>query len=157
MMLLHLQLLLQVDVLAVQFLGLDRVLDQDQSLLERERFFQEVVCAKFRRAHRGLDGAVAGDHDDFRRIVELANLLQRLEAVDAGQPDIEQHHVKCSLAQQVEAGFATLDRGCGVAFVGQNAGQGVANSGFVINDQDVMHVGQSPLPAWVREQLEVQR
>ena len=119
----------------LQFLGLDGVLDQDQSFFERERFFEEIVGAEFRGADGGLDGSVAGDHDDFGRIVELANSLQSFEAVDAGQPDIEQDHVERGFAQQVEAGLAASDRGSGVAFVGQNAGEGVANSGFVVNDE----------------------
>ena len=34
----------------------------------RERLFEEVVGAEFGGAHGGLNGAVAGDHDDFRAV-----------------------------------------------------------------------------------------
>ena len=101
---------LQVDILAMQFLRFDRVLDQDQSLFEGKRFFQEVVGAQLGGAHRGLDRSVAGDHDDFGRIVELANLLQSFEAVHAGKPDIEQDHIERGLAQELKTRLATSNR-----------------------------------------------
>ena len=52
----------------------------------------------------------------------FANFLQRFEAVDAGQPDVEQDHIESDFAQQFETGLATVDRRRGIAFVGQDAG-----------------------------------
>src|ERR1035438_5574402 len=104
-----------------------------------------------------LNGSVARDHNDFGRIVELANPFQSLQAVDTGQPDIEQHDVKWGFAQKVEARFAAPRRSGGIPFVSEDAGEGVANSVFVINDEDVMHGGRRPLPAWVRGLREVRR
>ena len=72
---LRLKLLFQVDVLATQFLCVDRVFDQDQGLFQGQRLFQEVVGAQFGRAHSSLDRAVAGDHDDLRRIIQFADFL----------------------------------------------------------------------------------
>ena len=72
---LGLQLLLQVSVFVAQLLGVNRVLDQDQGAVNRERLLQKVVRPQFGGAHRGLNRAVPGDHDHFRRISDLANFL----------------------------------------------------------------------------------
>src|SRR6202021_3457648 len=125
---LHLKLLLQINILALQFLGLDGVLDQDQSFFQRERLFPEVIGTQLGRADRGLDGSVAGNHEYFRRIVELANPLQSLQAIDPRQPDIEQYHVKWSLAQQSEALVAISRRRSRKAFVGREPGKGAGIS-----------------------------
>ena len=90
----RLELLLEFQVLAAQPLGFDGVLQHDQRALDGERLFQEVEGAELGGAHRGLDVAVAGDHDDFGMVFALDQLLQRLQAVDAGQPDVEQDHVE---------------------------------------------------------------
>ncbi len=82
---------------------------------------------------------MAGDHDDFRGILEGANFLQSVEAVDAGHPDIEQDNIEGGFSNQVEAGFAALGSGSGVAFIGEDAGEGIANAAFIVNDQYVMH------------------
>src|ERR1035438_7275958 len=100
---------------------------------------------------------MASNNDDFARIVEFPNTLQRLAALGAGKPDIEQHHVNWFFSQRIEARLTALHGSGQVAFVGQDTGQGVANSSFVVNDEDAMHVGRWPLPAWVREQSEVRR
>src|SRR5256885_1838072 len=71
---------------------LEKPLDTDRILLTLrnalqhdaigvERFLQKVVRAELRRFDRGLDRAVARDHDDLRLGIELADPLQRLEPV----------------------------------------------------------------------------
>ena len=104
------ELFFEFPVFLAQLLGIDGVLYQDECLVDGERLFQEVVGAQLGRAHRGFNGAVAGDHDDLGSILQLPDLLQSLQAVHAGQPDIEQHHVEGALAQGVQAGFAALRR-----------------------------------------------
>src|ERR1700722_5540370 len=155
------QLFFQVDIFAAKLFRLDRILDQDESFVERERLFQKVVSPELGGADRGLDGSVAGDHDDFRRVVEFANAREGLEAVDASHPDIQQDYVEGSFAEQIEAGFAAFDRGGRVAFVDKNSGKGLADSGFVIDHEnlmrDVMHVERLVAPGPVRELPAVQR
>ncbi len=130
----------EVDILVPQFLGFDRVLDQDQRLVDGERFLQEVVSAELGGAHGSFDRAVARDHDHFGRVIHLADSFQRLQAIDAGQPDIEQHHFVAVLApQQLEAFFPALHRCSFVAFVRQHSLQRFANAGFVVNDENFMH------------------
>ncbi len=45
--------------------GFDRIFYQDERLFERQRLFGEIVGAQLGGAHSGLDGSVAGDHDDL--------------------------------------------------------------------------------------------
>ena len=54
----------QLAVLARQPALLEGVAQHQQGLLEREGLLDEVVGPELRRAHRGLDGAVSGHHDD---------------------------------------------------------------------------------------------
>ena len=76
----------------------------------------------------------------FGRFSSACDSFQRFQTVDAGQPDIEQHHVIVVLApQQLEAFFAALDRRSFVALVCQHSLQRFANAGFVVNHQNFMH------------------
>ncbi len=102
------ELFLEFAVFLPHLLGIDGVLDQDERLVDGERLFQEVVGAQLGGAHRGFDGAVAGDHDDLGSILELPDLLQSFQAIHSRQPDIEQHHVEGAFAQRVQAGFAAV-------------------------------------------------
>ena len=49
---------------------------------------------------------------------------------------------KAVLLQQIEACFAAFDGGRAVSFVREDAGERIADSGFVVDDQNVMHVGR---------------
>ena len=123
-----------------QFLGFDRVLDQDQRLVNGERFLQEVVSAEFGGAHGSFNRAVARDHDHFGRVIHLADSFQCFQAIHGGQPDIEQHHFVAVLApQQLEALFPALHRCRFVAFVCQHSLERFTNAGLVVNDENFMH------------------
>ena len=62
-----------------------------------------------------------------------------LQAVDSGQPDIEQDYVEAGFAKQIETVFAARADAGFVAFVLENALQGFADAGFVVDDEDVSH------------------
>ena len=133
------QLFLKVAVLLAQSLGVDRVLYYDKRLLNGKRFFEEVVRSKFSRANGGLDGAVAGDHDDFWSVLDFADFLQRVQPVHPGQPHVEQHYVELALVQCVQRRLAAFGDGSLVALVFQHAFQRLADAGFIIDNQNVMH------------------
>ena len=118
---------------------LDCVLNQDESLLQRERLLCKIVGAEFGGTHCGLDRPVPGNHDDLGRVVHAANSLEHFQSVDAGQPHIEQDHIKTALAQQIQAVLTAGANGGFVSFILKNAAQGFADAGFVVNDKDVGH------------------
>ena len=70
-----------------------RVADDEDRLVERQRLFDEVEGAELDRAHRRLDVAVAGNQHDLRVDLPLPQPRQRRQAVHAGQPDIEHDEV----------------------------------------------------------------
>ena len=47
-------------------------------------FSRKSYAPELGGAYRGLDGSVAGNHDDFGSIIQLAYLLQSLQTVHAG-------------------------------------------------------------------------
>ena len=107
-----------------------------QRLVDRERLLDKVKGTQLRGAHGRLDGAVAGNHDDQRRVVEGLNFLERLETIYRGQPDVKQHHVTFLLGEELETLFAARDRLGPVAFVLKDPGKGLANPRFVVHDKD---------------------
>ena len=57
-----------------------------------EGFFQEIVSAGAHRLHRQLNITVPGDEDHRHLAVARAQLLQQLEAIDAGHANVADHH-----------------------------------------------------------------
>ena len=143
----RLELLLVFQVFAAQPLGLDGVLQDDQSPLDGQRLLQKIEGAQLGGPHRGLDVAVSGDHDDLRMVFDLDQLLQGFEAVDAGQPDVEQHNIHRLAAKRVQALLAASREQRFVALILQHALQRAADLGLVIHDQNGLHfAGQPPGP-----------
>src|ERR1700689_1585123 len=127
-----------------QTAGLSRVLDEDERLLERKRFFGEIIGAELGRAHRRFDRSMAGDHDDLGRIVEQTNLFEHFETVDSGQPDIKQNYVEARLSELLEAILAPWATAGLLVFFLKNALQRFADTGFVVDDEDVSHASWPP-------------
>ena len=75
-----------------------RVAHGQHRLLERQRLLDEIERPELGRPHGRLDVGVPGNHDDLRVDAPIAQPLQRREAVDARQPDVEQDHVVASRA-----------------------------------------------------------
>ena len=136
----RLKLLLEFQVLAAQPLGLDGIFQHDQRALDGERLLQEVEGAEFGGAYRGLDVAVARDHDYLGMIFALHQLLQGLQPVDAGEPDIQQDDVRRFMAQQFDALLTAAGEQGLVAFIRQHAFQRAADLRLVIDDQNGLHV-----------------
>ena len=81
---------------------------------------------------------MTGDDDDFGALGlgDLLDLLERLHAVQAGEPDVEEHDFIGLACEFEEAFFAAFDGVAGVAFVFQDAGERLADGGFVVDDED---------------------
>ena len=107
----------------------------------RESGFEEIICAQLGGAHCRLDGAVAGDDDDFRASngVEFTNILQYFQSIAIGQPDIQQYGIENGIANQVEPFGCSTGGGDGVAFLGEDRLQSAANIRLVVDHKDVIH------------------
>ena len=75
-------------------------LDYHQHAVDGERLFEKIVGPELGRPHGRFDRAMAGNHHHNRavRTRNLLNPLERLQPVDTGQPDIEQHQLDRSTA-----------------------------------------------------------
>ena len=74
-----------------------------QRLLEREGFFDEIKSPQFRGPHGGLNRSMARNHYDGGQGRNLPNLLQHLQAVHARKPDIEQDDGKVPAREERQA------------------------------------------------------
>jgi hypothetical protein len=118
-----------------------RVLQREEQLLRRERLLDEVEGAEPRRAHRGLDRAVAAHHHHRQLGVVGAQLLEHRDPVAAGHGDVQQHDVEAAavLAHRLERRLAVGGGDDLPALVGEQAGQRAADALLVVDDQDATH------------------
>jgi hypothetical protein len=65
--------------------GLERLLDQEDDLVEVERLVRKMVGAVFHRLDGGIDARVRGQQDDERIGVALLDALEHAHAVTIGQ------------------------------------------------------------------------
>ena len=104
-----------------------------QRLLEREGFFDEIKSPQFRGPHGGLNRSMARNHYDGGQGRNLPNLLQHLQAVHARKPDIEQDDGKVPAREERQA-LLTAGHCEGVEpFVAQNALESRLHTFFVVH------------------------
>ncbi len=77
-------------ILDLQVRSLQRVLDDEQHAIARERLLEEIERAVSRRLDRVLDRPVARDHDHGRRIAALSQPAQHVQTAAVRQPHVEQ-------------------------------------------------------------------
>ena len=70
-------------------------------------------------------------------------LAQRFEAVDSGQPDVEEHEVIGGFGNLLQALFAARNGFGGEAFVFEDAFQRLPDTGLVVDNEDSWHTGSS--------------
>ena len=128
-------------VVLAHLAGLHGVLEDDEGAVEGERLFEEVVGAELGGAHGGFDGAVAADDDDLGDVggVQLADLGEGVEAVAVGQPDVEQDDVVGGVAEEVEGLGGGGGGGDEVVLFAEDGFERLADLGFVVDDEDVVH------------------
>src|SRR5262249_3578181 len=114
----------------------ERVVDDEDRLVERERLLDEIEGAHLDGADRGLDVAVTGDEHDRRVDLPFAQPLPRGQALHAGQPAVKDTENNWPARQALETGSAARDGLYGVAFVVQDASECRPNAGFVVDDQN---------------------
>ena len=130
--------------LLLELSAAERVRDGEQNPLERKRLFHEVRGAQAHGLHRRFDRSMARDHDHGQIGVDGLNPVEGLDAIDAGQPHVEQHQFIAVRFHRLDPGLARLDRIDAISLVGQDAGERGPDSGLVVNDQDAFaHLGSS--------------
>ncbi len=121
------------------FLVRQAVGDRDQQPVAVDRLLHEVVGALPHRRDRGLDVAMARDHDDRHADVRGAEPLQHLEPVETRHLDVQQHDVgsmPLGLSQAVGAVCGLEDL---VAVILQVQADGVTDGRIVVDDEDGLH------------------
>ena len=97
-------------------------------LLVGERLLEVVEGAHLDRPHGGRRRAVAGDHDDRGARIDLAQGLQRLEAVAVGQPDVEEDDLGPAGGVELERLLAARGGRDLEAVVGEDAAESARES-----------------------------
>ena len=130
------QLRAQLAVLRGQLRLLQRVAKRQQGLVNGKRLLNEIEGAELGGADGRFNGAMPGNHDDRGRRFQGLDFFQHLNAVHARQPDVEQDDVKLAGLESFQASFAAADGFHTIAFVLEDIGEGFADAGFVINNED---------------------
>ena len=121
--------------LAIQILPLAGVPHERAELVVVEVLRDVVIGAVLHRLHGGLDFVDRRDHDALDQAVVLLDDAQDVEAADAGQADILQHHVDFLLAEQRQRGFAAR-HGQDPIVAAEDRRDGVPHALIVVADQD---------------------
>jgi len=110
--------------------------DPRQQLTHSERLGQVVVGARGKADHLVVLGSARRQHQDRQLRPDLAKPAADLEAVEAGQHQVEQHQVERIAGRTVEAGRAVGHRLGFVSGRGQQVYQTLAQRLLVFHDQD---------------------
>ena len=145
-------------IVFAEVVSLDGVAQDEQRAVHGERLLEEVVSTELGGADGGLDGGVAGDHDDFggagagrmgdvapdgREDVEAvgftAGAAGFAAAAGIGEPDVEKDSLVVGVAEKLEGFGCGAGGGDDVVFLGEDGFEGLADVGFVVDDENVVH------------------
>jgi len=105
-------------------------------LAQRERLDEVVVGAALEAAHAVLDGVARGEHQHRQVRALRAHAAQGLEAVDAGEADIQDQEVVRVLADGHGHGFTAFGAIDHPALGAQGTRGGIGQQGIVFDKQD---------------------
>ena len=108
------------------------------------------------RFDRGLHIVEGGHDDDGGRILVLLQMPQDVQAVPVGQPDVQEDDVGPRLGRPEKPRFAVLRRMDLVPLLAQVGGQGLANEGVIVDDQDGFH-DRSSQGRWISKAVPAPR
>ncbi len=134
---------------------LDRATDGDRQHVDLHRLGDEVVRAGADRGDRGLEAALAGQHDGEHVGVTLLELLTQLDAGDVRHLHVGHDHVGRLGAQKIERRGRRADGLGGEPPLAQAIAQEGRSVFVIVDDEDrAVHVcGHTVLP-WSRPELE---
>ena len=113
--------------------------DDRAQLIEIERLGQVLERARADRVNRGLTGAIRGHHDHVEVGIFAAQLLQRLQTIDAGHADIHDHEIRIALADHANGVLGIARDHAGVPFVAEKPLEGGGNRLVVVDDKNLGH------------------
>ena len=118
---------------------LKRSLNKQKQAIGFERFFDKVIGAALDRADRGLDIAVAGDHDHREVGVQGLDHVEQLQPVQAAaaHPDIEDEERRLAGADGRQGGLRILGGAHLIALISENGGHQLANVRLVVHDDHI--------------------
>ena len=128
--------LTQPGVLGEQIEVLQRVAQRDENAVGVERLLENVVCAQLRGFDGGLNRRVSADHDDDRARIALLDLLERLDAVDAGHLHIEEDEIRPLLGVFRQTVHGISDRAHLVTLELEQLPECGADALLVVDDQN---------------------
>ena len=125
--------------LAAELRGLQRPLGDQHQAVGLERLLDVVVGAALDRRNRGLDVAVAGNHDHRQIGVFALDRVEERQPVHAAplQPDVEEDERRPALGDLGEGHVGIAGGARAVALVGEDAGHDLPDVGFVVDDEDI--------------------
>ncbi len=131
--------LLELTDLALEPRIFQRPVSNHQEAVRLEWLFDEIIGAALDRRDRGLDIAVAGNHDDRQFGVFLFEGIEKLQAVEAAalQPNVEKHQIWPARDDSAQRLIAVARSTGAVAFILQDACDQFANIGFVVDYEDI--------------------
>src|SRR5213594_4002376 len=135
--------------LAAQEALLEDLLHEVLQLVQVQRLDEVVVGPRLQRLDRRLDHRVAGHHDDLERRIVPLDLVEHLQAVHLGHPDVDQRGVEDLMADQPDRLAPARRQGDVVAPAAQRLAQELADIDVVVDDQDawVVHRTLAARPA----------
>ena len=124
-------------VLALQVRPLERVLDDQQHAVARERLLEELERAHLRRLNRVGHRAVTGDHHGSGSLIPLPHRAQQVDAAAIGQPHVEQVDVGGRAAAFRRERRRRVEHADAIALALQDQTERPADVRLVVDDDDV--------------------
>ncbi len=122
--------------LGAEVIGFEGVLDGDVKFIEIDGFTDEIVGAELESAFDIIELRGAGHHDDDGEFAGEGKIFQEIHAAAIGEMDVEKHDFGGIFAENGEG----LLEGGGlkgeVTSLAAFFGEGPAEEGFIINDED---------------------
>ena len=126
----------QLPVLPLEAGQLQGLAGRDQGVVQGKWLLDEIEGPVLQGRDRGLDVAVAGDHDDRRVHALLAHGHEHAHAVEARHPDVQENEVEVPVQGHVQALRPAAGLGHLPALVLENAAQRRADVLLVVDDED---------------------
>jgi hypothetical protein len=127
-------------VLVLEARLIQRVLNRQKQLVDRERLLDEVEGTDARGADGRLDRSVTAHHHDREPRPALAQLAQDLDPVAVRHRDVEEHQIRRPFPLDGRDGLVSVGLRSGVeALVREDSAERATDALLVVDDQDAGH------------------